>query len=210
MKRRMKNRMNSVFGSAMSLRLVAAVLVMMSSNFAHASEYGETFYPGTAKQQARLMEAFKKVFYDFEFKNGSVALPFKFEGRSRWHLNASIYKRCMYPGILSSEFCTRRATIPNLRGKTPAPKGYEKEFSINVNSKEIFYSCEARLFVGKEDRELTQDLLEEIQEFDPTVKGVPFVFVECACEPLALDHDFTGPHATGCDAFGYATDASGN
>lgn len=209
-----ENRLKLFFGhegsTLISIRLVAVFLVMMSGPLAHALSVGDTFYPKTAKQQARLMEAFKKNFTDYDFEMGRVAYPFKFEGRTRWHVNTSLYGRCMASSVLTSEFCAQQATIPNLQGKAPTPKGFEDEFSINVNSKKTFYSCEARLFVGKEDRELTKDLLEEIQETDPTVKGVPFVFVECSCEPLALNYVFSNHRATSCDAFGYATDASGN
>ena len=195
----------------MQFALFITAVVLTRASMAWAGPADPTpFYPKTAAQKTRMMKEFDRLFDEGDFKTGRVARPFKFEGRSRWHVNASLYNRCAGRGGLDVDFCTRIATIPNLQGKAAPRKGFEDDFSISVNSREFFYSCSAELFTGQEDPEIALNALNLIQETNPSVTKAPFVFVDCTCEPLSPDHKFEAHHATGCDAFGYATDASGS
>ncbi len=201
-------RMNlSLIPAALSL----VVTLLLSFNTAHAEPADPTpFYPKTATQKTKLMSEFGRLFDDSDVSSGRVAKPFKFEGRSRWHVNTGLYQRCLRLNLAPAD-CVKSATIPNREGTLAAPRESQKDdFTISVNSPEIFYSCSAELFVGNEDHETAKSALEIVQETYPQVTKPPFVVVDCNCEPQSKNHQFKENHATSCDIFGYPTDASGN
>lgn len=202
--------MDKILGAVSSvLLLVAGVLTSFSVAQAEPAE-PTPFYPKTAAQKERMMKEFDRTFDKFDFDSGRVARPFKFEGRSRWHVNPSLYQRCLRFN-LAPAYCVKASTIPNLQGTLPAPRLMaQDDFSISVNSKDTFYSCSAELFVGKEDHEDAKLALEVVQESHPNVTKTPFVVVDCGCEPISQTHQFKENHATSCSQFGYPTDASGN
>lgn len=193
------------------MNLMAVVAIALSLNVAHAEPADPIpFYPKTAAQKTKMMTEFGRLFDAHDFSSGRVATPFKFEGRSRWHVNTGLFQRCLRLNLAPAD-CLKSATIPNREGNLLAPREFQKDdFTISVNSPEIFYSCSAELFVGKEDHEAAKSALEVVQETYPQVTKPPFVVVDCTCEPQSKTYQFKENHATACAEFGYPTDASGN